>query len=378
MNSLLSAIVESSDDAIIGFTSNNQIVSWNCGAEKIFGYQSKEIQGQSIALLVPPDRIHESSDILDTLQQGESIKHFETVRLCKDGTLIDVAITASPIQTSDKELIGVSMTLRDMTASKHAEAIRQQTEKALQQANERFEWAAMAVNCLIYDWDIVHNHMERTEGLTRILGYSLAEAEPHAEWWRVLIHPEDVHRVDAEVSASLAIGDRYAVEYRIRHKNNQYIYVMDQGLVAARNADGKPTRQVGSVTDTSERQRTEAALRDRETRLRLIIESAKDYAIITLDFENRITSWNSGAQRLLGYEEADILGQQGSIIFTPEDVAQGNPEAEKQAALLTGRGENERWHVRQDGSRFWGSGLMMPLRDEVGQNRDPQIMQDKP
>ncbi|HEY9642336.1 MAG TPA: PAS domain S-box protein, partial [Coleofasciculaceae cyanobacterium] len=378
MYSLLSAIVESSDDAIIGFTLNGRMMSWNCGAEKLFGYTAAEIQGQSVSILVPPDRDHESLHLFETMRQGGSITHFETVRLRKDGTPIDVAITASPIQTGDDELLGVSMTLRDMTASNHDKAVRQQAEIDLQRANERFEWAAMAVNCLIYDWDIVQNRMERTEGLTRLLGYSLAEAIPTAEWWRVLMHPEDVHRVDAEVATTLAIGDRYAVEYRIRNKNNQYIYVLDQGLVAARDADGKPIRQVGSVTDISERRQAEAALRDRETHLRLIVESAKDYAIITLDFENRITSWNSGAQRLLGYEEADIIGQQGSIIFTPEDNAQGSSIAEMQAALATGRGENERWHVRQDGSRFWGSGLMMPLRNEGGEIQGfLKIMQDK-
>ncbi|MBD2090698.1 PAS domain S-box protein [Microcoleus sp. FACHB-1515] len=132
------------------------------------------------------------------------------------------------------------------------------------------------------------------------------------------------------------------------------------------------------IRDISDRQRSESALRDRETRLRLILESAKDYAIITLDLNGRLTSWNTGAQRLLGYTEAEIIGQHGRIIFTPEDQAAGKAEEEMRIALAQGRAENERWHVRKDQSCFWGSGLVMPMHDEA---RNVQgllkIMQDK-
>ncbi|NJL21149.1 MAG: PAS domain S-box protein [Leptolyngbyaceae cyanobacterium SM1_3_5] len=132
------------------------------------------------------------------------------------------------------------------------------------------------------------------------------------------------------------------------------------------------------IRDISDRKRSEAALRDRETRLRLILESAKDYAIITLDLNGRFTSWNAGAQRLLGYTEAEIIGQHGRVIFTPEDRAAGKDQEEMRTALARGRTENERWHVRKDQSRFWGSGLVMPLHDEAHSVQGLlKIMQDK-
>src|SRR3954454_18103612 len=102
--------------------------------------------------------------------------------------------------------------------------------------------------------------------------------------------------------------------------------------------------------------------RDR-TLCQAILESACDYAIITTDPNNLITSWNAGARNLLGWEEAQALGMDGGRLFTPEDRALGAPEAEMAQAQEAGRAEDERWHLRRDGSRFWGSGLMTPLRD---------------
>jgi PAS domain S-box-containing protein len=93
-----------------------------------------------------------------------------------------------------------------------------------------------------------------------------------------------------------------------------------------------------------------------------ILESASDYAIITTDLNGRITSWNAGARNLLGWEEAEALGMYGRLLFTPEDREHGAPEAEMAQAQAAGRAEDERWHLRRDGSRFWGSGLMTPLR----------------
>ncbi len=99
--------------------------------------------------------------------------------------------------------------------------------------------------------------------------------------------------------------------------------------------------------------------------LRLVVESSTDFAIITHAGDGTVTSWNVGAERLLGYAEEEILGRDVDLIFTPEDRAAGAPEGERRTALVQGRAEDERWHVRKDGSRFWGSGLLMPLSDRA-------------
>jgi PAS domain S-box-containing protein len=103
-----------------------------------------------------------------------------------------------------------------------------------------------------------------------------------------------------------------------------------------------------------------------EELFRAMVESVKDYAIFATDAEGRVASWNTGAEAVFGYEEAEILGQGVSILFTPEDVARGAPEYELAKAAAEGRAEDERWHVRRDGSRFWASGVVTPIRGENG------------
>jgi len=107
----------------------------------------------------------------------------------------------------------------------------------------------------------------------------------------------------------------------------------------------------------------DARPRDNPVRLQRILDSIKDYAIITLDCNGCVASWNRGAERLLGYTEDEVLGASGDIFFTPEDRRSGAPERERRIADEEGRATNERWHVRKDGSRFWGSGLMLRVSE---------------
>jgi PAS domain S-box-containing protein len=103
-----------------------------------------------------------------------------------------------------------------------------------------------------------------------------------------------------------------------------------------------------------------------EELLRLVVESATDFAIIAMDGQGKVTSWNFGAERLLGFVEGEIIGGDGDVVFIPEDRAAGAPEKERAEARAKGRAEDERCHQRKDGSRFWGSGLLMPLADGSG------------
>ena len=102
-------------------------------------------------------------------------------------------------------------------------------------------------------------------------------------------------------------------------------------------------------------------------RVEAILQSAVDFAIIATDLAGMITSWNEGAARILGWTAADVEGRSAATIFTPEDCAEGRPEAEMAEALADGRADDERWHVRRDGSRFFASGTMTPMRDDNGQ-----------
>lgn len=191
--------------------------------------------------------------------------------------------------------------------------------------------------------------------------------------WADFLHPDDISPSMLEAERLFAGSKTVAFENRFRHKNGSYRWLLWK-------AQPHLEEQViyAAAVDISDRKLAEASLRQSESRFRLMVESAKDYAIFTLGLDGIVTSWNSGAANLLGFLEAEIIGCNGSIIFTPEDRERGQDKREQEIALSQGRAENERWHVRKDGSYFWGSGLMMPLQDEVGITQGfIKIMQDK-
>ncbi len=130
-----------------------------------------------------------------------------------------------------------------------------------------------------------------------------------------------------------------------------------------RNSDERIDGAVLTFTDLTARKDAEDSLRTSEERLRLLIESVTDYAIFTLTPEGQISSWNAGAERVFGYGEEEIIDQSSEILFTPEDRAHGFPRQELMTAATEGRAATDRFYVRQDGSRFYATGVMTPLRD---------------
>jgi PAS domain S-box-containing protein len=136
---LLAAIVDSSDDAIISKTLDGIITSWNAGAEQLFGYTPQEAVGQHISLIIPRDRLQEETTILERLRQGERIEHFDTIRVRKDGTLLDISLTISPLRDGTGKIVGASKIARDFTERKRA-------ERDLRESEERFRALADALD----------------------------------------------------------------------------------------------------------------------------------------------------------------------------------------------------------------------------------------
>src|SRR5699024_9701871 len=127
----LAAIVESSDDAIISKDLNGVMQTWNAGAEQLFGYTASETVGQSVTMLIPPEQVHEEDDILRKIRQGEYIAHYETVRRRKDGTLVDVSLSISPIVNAVGTVVGASKIARDISERRRAERRREQQIRLL-------------------------------------------------------------------------------------------------------------------------------------------------------------------------------------------------------------------------------------------------------
>jgi PAS domain S-box-containing protein len=151
LRGVLAAIVESSDDAIVGKDLNGTIMTWNAGAERVFGYKAEEVTGLPITILIPPERLDEEAHILATLRRGERIDHFETERVRKDGRRIHISLSASPIRNARGEVVGVAKIARDITARKQLEVERQgllakeQAARTLAEATSRAKDAFLAM-----------------------------------------------------------------------------------------------------------------------------------------------------------------------------------------------------------------------------------------
>jgi len=180
-----------------------------------------------------------------------------------------------------------------------------------------------------------------------------------------IAHSDDLSDNDRLFARMAREGAPFETEKRLVRPDGSAVWV-NISVSVLRDRDNRPYAATALVLDLTERNRAREASRESEERLRLVIENAREYAIFSADLERRITSWNSGAQRLIGYDEKEVIGRSADIIFAPEDRTAEAPEAEARTALTEGRSADERWHVRKDGSRFWGSGAMMAMHDGSG------------
>ncbi|MBV8780556.1 MAG: PAS domain S-box protein, partial [Phycisphaerae bacterium] len=214
-------------------------------------------------------------------------------------------------------------------------------------------------------------HFQRVNpAMARALGWS--EEELLAMPFQDLVHPDDRQR-SAEQIAALAEGKSInGFEQRLRCKNGEYRWIEWQSLGEA--ASGLI---YCAGRDITERRGMELTIRHSEEQSRLLIEGVGDFAMLMTDPAGRIVSWNTGAQRLLGFTEAEAIGQPIAVIFTPEDRAAGVPEGELSRAAESGKSPDERWHMRTDGTRFWGSGVTTAVRDPDGTLRGfVKVMRD--
>jgi PAS domain S-box-containing protein len=257
---LLAAIVASSDDAIISKNLNGVITSWNKSAERIFGYNAEEAIGQHITLVIPPERHAEESEILNRVRRGERVDHFETVRRGKDGSLLDVSLTISPVRDSSGTVIGASKVARDITAQKQA-------AQALRESEQRFRVITDAAPILVWMAGTDKLCYYFNKGWLDFVGRTLEQESGNG--WAENLHPEDHDRCFEIYAANFDARRTFEVEYRMRHHTGQYRWILDRG-VPRYAPDGTFEGYVGGCLDIHDQKAAAEKIRIADDMTRLM------------------------------------------------------------------------------------------------------------
>lgn len=349
----LGAIVESSEDAIIGETLEGMITSWNAGAEKIFGYKTQEIIGRSSVTLIPEADWQEEKRILAKIGNGEHIANYDTQRLRKDGTLIDVSISVSPIRDASGKLIGASKIARDIRERKAAEAALQQSESTLRSF---FNSETMLMGIVeLHDNDILHLSDNQTsahffgttpEAMQNRFASEMGVPQAHLQQWL------DTYREAARTQAPARFEYPHAAPTGQRW--------LAASVCQISGSSSNLPRFSYIVEDITERKRAEAELRE----MAEVMENAIS-GISRLDPQGRYLYVNKTYATITGYQPEEMVGMPWQQTVFPEELEK--IVAAYYQMLQIGRVEIEATGVRKDGSLFYKQLVMIASYDEQHQ-----------
>ncbi|MGX1318527.1 PAS domain S-box-containing protein [Bradyrhizobium sp. USDA 377] len=300
---LFSAAVESSDDAIVMQSLDAVITGWNPAAERLYGYAASEAIGQSTAIIVPPDRREQGKDYLRRIARGEPIERFETIRLRKDGTPVEISLGLSPIRGASDEIVGVSGSARSLTEARRAErALRQQ----LEERRQLFD----ASQDLIMIMDSRGHVVQISPSCEAILGYRPDEMIGCSG--ADFIHPAHLERSRQEMRALRRGEHPKLADTRCLHKDGREVWLSWLG-----NWSEKAKRFFFVGRDMTEARHAEESLRESEQLARNIVETALD-AFVQTDERGIILNWSSRAEELFGWRRDEALGRSSiDLIVAP-------------------------------------------------------------
>ena len=372
-SAFLAAIVQSSDDSIVGSDLEGTILSWNASSERFWGYAAEEAIGKSNTILFPPDRQNEYADRIAQIQRGEPIERYETLRLRKNGTLVPVSVILSPVKDARGKLLGFAAIYTDMTERQEAEArllaAKQATEASaasLRESEERYALVMQATRDGIFDANLETGASYHSPRLNEILGYGEGEMPTGPSSFFDQVHPDDRPRLIENSSRSET--DRtvqsFEHEVRVRCKDGSYRWVATNGRLL-RDADGKSIRVVGALRDIAKRRQAEEKLAASEKRLRDILDSIYGFVgMYTLD--GVVLDVNRAPLIAAGLKAEDVVGK--PVWETPW-VPASEREHLREIIARAASGEVVREESRaliEGGQEIFVDATFGPLRDRDG------------
>ncbi len=344
------------DYAIFMLDPGGRVASWNAGAERIKGYSAEEIIGQHFSRFYPPEDVQARKperELQVAAAEGQWAE--EGWRVRKDGSRFWASVVITAVRSADGELLGFGKVTRDVTQ-------RHEMERALRETEQRFHLIVEgAKDYALLMLDPAGRVVSWNAGAERLKGYRAEEIM--GQHFSRFYPPEDVQAGKPERALQQAVAEGRWEDEGWRVRKDGVRFWANVIITTLHDAEGTPLGFAKLTRDLTERRRAEAVHRQNEERLRLMVDSVKDFAIIMLDREGRVITWNTGAERTEGYRAEEILGRHFSRFYPPEDVAQGKPEWELDRAAREGQLEDEGWRVRKDGSRFWANVVITPIRD---------------
>jgi len=366
----LAATLYSIGDGVLATDDHGRVTRINSAAEQLTGWAEREAIGRPLEevfnIVNEQTRERCTNPVARVLADGAIVglaNH--TVLISRDGTERPIADSGAPIRAADGATRGAVVVFRDVSKQRLAEDELRRTQEAVRRSEENLRATLYSIGDGVLATDERARITRINPVAERLTGWTEAEA---------LGHPiSDVFHIVNEVTRAEAANpvSRVLAEGVIVGLANHTALIARDGMerpiadsgAPILDAHGKPWGAVLVFRDVTTERAAEEALRQSEEKLRLMIASVRDYALYMLDPSGRVASWNPGAEHIKGYRQDEILGQPLSRFFTPEDVAHGKPERELEIALREGRFEEEGWRVRKDGSRFWASVVLTPIRD---------------
>ena len=358
----LAAVVNSSHDAIITKSLSGIIQTWNTSAERIFGYTAEEAVNQSILLLIPPHLHVEESLILARLRNGELIDHYETVRRRKDGRLIDVALTVSPVRDANGTIIGASKIVRDITQQK-------QINRTMAEVQGLLSLIVSSSDDAILSKDLKGTITSWNRGAERMFGYTPEEMIGSSI---LRIIPSDRHSEETAILSKLRRGERIDHYETVRQKKDGRLLDISITVSPLTDEKGNVIGASKIARDISEQKRAQRALHESEERWRVTLESIGD-AVVATDASKVVTFVNPVAATILGRPVEDILGRPLAEVFNiVNEETRQSVESPVDRVVRNGQVVGLANHtavLRPDGTEVPISDSAAPIRD-----RDQRII----
>ncbi len=367
----LASIVSYSNDAIVTFSLNGEILSWNAGAERLFGYEAKEVVGKNIGIIVPEDKQEECHSLMTSVSQGSSKASFDTERLHKDNGVLDVSLATFPLFDALGRVTSASAIMRDITDRKEAERALVRSESSLKEAQRIAHLGS-------WQWDVQTDKVTWSDEEYNLYSVPKDGSPLSYKTFLSALHPDDKEWVDKKVRKTFETKKPFSFVNRTIDKNERIKYIESRGKVEFDNK-GQVARLVGTSLDVTKRveaekmkeeftHQLEEKVRERTSELQISqnelkyqVDTLNHVALVSItDTDGNITYANDVFCKTSGYTQEELIGQNHRILKSgkqPQGLFRGMWKSISKGKIWSGEIINK----SKNGGLYWVHTTIVPF-----------------